>query len=232
MAEDQDFASYFSGNTVQICPVGALTGAAYRFRSRPFDLVSSQSACEHCAAGCALRTDHRRGKVTRRMATEDPQVNEEWNCDKGRWAFQYSQAPGAKRITSPLIRDLETGELVPASWPEALAFAAEGLNAARGRAAALVGGRLTLEDAYAYAKFTRIALETNDIDFRARPHSEEEAEFLASLRRRLRSGDHVRGHRPGPGRAARRLRAGGGVADRLPAAAQERAGPHGSRSRP
>ncbi|NUR57713.1 MAG: 2Fe-2S iron-sulfur cluster binding domain-containing protein, partial [Catenulispora sp.] len=84
VAEDQDFASYFSGNTVQICPVGALTGAAYRFRSRPFDLVSSPSACEHCAAGCALRTDHRRGKVTRRMAAEDPQVNEEWNCDKGR----------------------------------------------------------------------------------------------------------------------------------------------------
>ena len=160
------------------------------------------------------------------MALDDPQVNEEWNCDKGRWAFQYSQAPAAKRITSPLIRDRETGELRPASWPEALAFAADGLNAARGRAAALVGGRLTLEDAYAYAKFTRIALETNDIDFRARPHSEEEAEFLASLRRR----------RPGlattyadldarPGRAARRLRAGGGVADRLPAAAQERARP-------
>jgi len=180
VAEDQDFASYFSGNTVQICPVGALTGAAYRFRSRPFDLVSSPSACEHCASGCALRTDHRRGKVTRRMAMDDPQVNEEWNCDKGRWAFQYSQAPAAKRITSPLIRDHETGELRAASWPEALAFAADGLNAARGRAAALVGGRLTLEDAYAYAKFTRIALETNDVDFRARPHSEEEAEFLAS----------------------------------------------------
>ena len=180
VAEDQDFASYFSGNTVQICPVGALTGAAYRFRSRPFDLVSSPSACEHCASGCAIRTDHRRGKVTRRMAMDDPQVNEEWNCDKGRWAFQYSQAPAAKRITSPLIRDRETGELRPASWPEALAFAADGLNAARGRAAALVGGRLTLEDAYAYAKFTRIALETNDVDFRARPHSEEEAEFLAS----------------------------------------------------
>ncbi|NUP53057.1 MAG: NADH-quinone oxidoreductase subunit G [Catenulispora sp.] len=180
VAEDQDFASYFSGNTVQICPVGALTGAAYRFRSRPFDLVSSPSACEHCAAGCALRTDHRRGKVTRRMAAADPQVNEEWNCDKGRWAFQYAQAPGAKRITTPLIRDRESGQLRPASWPEALAFAADGLNAARGRAAALVGGRLTLEDAYAYAKFTRIALETNDIDFRARPHSEEEAEFLAA----------------------------------------------------
>jgi NADH-quinone oxidoreductase subunit G len=179
VAEDQDFASYFSGNTVQICPVGALTGAAYRFRSRPFDLVSSPSACEHCAAGCAIRTDHRRGKVTRRMAIDDPNVNEEWNCDKGRWAFQYAQAPAAKRITRPMIRDRETGELRAASWPEALAYAADGLNAARGRAASLIGGRLTLEDAYAYSKFTRLALESNDIDFRARPHSEEEAEFLA-----------------------------------------------------
>ena len=180
VADDQDFASYFSGNTVQICPVGALTGAAYRFRSRPFDLVSSPSACEHCAAGCAIRTDHRRGKVTRRMAQDDPQVNEEWNCDKGRWAFQYAQAPAAKRITSPMIRDRETGELRAASWPEALAFAADGLAAARGRAASLIGGRLTLEDSYAYSKFTRLALESNDIDFRVRPHSDEEASFLAA----------------------------------------------------
>jgi NADH-quinone oxidoreductase subunit G len=66
--EEQPFESYFSGNTVQICPVGALTGAAYRFRSRPFDLVSTPSVCEHCASGCAQRTDHRRGTVLRRMA--------------------------------------------------------------------------------------------------------------------------------------------------------------------
>ena len=77
---------------MQICPVGALTGAQYRFRARPFDLVSSPSACEHCAAGCAQRTDHRRGKVLRRLAGDDPAVNEEWNCDKGRWGFQYATA--------------------------------------------------------------------------------------------------------------------------------------------
>ena len=88
--EEQPFESYFSGNTVQICPVGALTGAAYRFRSRPFDLVSTPSVCEHCASGCAQRTDHRRGTVLRRMALNDPAVNEEWNCDKGRWAFAYT----------------------------------------------------------------------------------------------------------------------------------------------
>lgn len=175
VADGEPFQSYFSGNTIQICPVGALTGAAYRFRSRPFDLVSTPSACEHCASGCSLRTDHRRGKVTRRLAGDDPQVNEEWNCDKGRWAFTYATAPD--RLRSPLVRD-ESGKLVPTSWPDALAVAAEGLLQARGKAGVLVGGRLTVEDAYAYSKFARIALGTNDIDFRARPHSEEETRFL------------------------------------------------------
>ncbi len=177
---DVPFNSYFSGNTVQICPVGALTGAQYRFRARPFDLVSSESSCEHCAAGCAQRTDHRRGKVMRRLAGEDPQVNEEWNCDKGRWGFQYANA--FDRLTSPLIRG-EDGELHPASWTEALAKAAEGLRAARDGAygvGVLTGGRLTVEDAYSYAKFARVVLQTNDIDFRSRPLSGEEADFLAA----------------------------------------------------
>ncbi|MBC7550625.1 MAG: NADH-quinone oxidoreductase subunit G, partial [Cellulomonas sp.] len=177
--QDKPFESYFSGNTVQICPVGALTGQAYRFRSRPFDLVSTPSVCEHCASGCATRTDHRRGTVLRRMAANDPAVNEEWNCDKGRWAFTY--ATGADRIRDPLVR-AEDGNLHVASWPEALDAAARGLSAARDAlgVGVLVGGRVSSEDAYAYSKFTRIALQTNDIDFRARPHSVEEADFLAS----------------------------------------------------
>ena len=175
--EKEPFESYFSGNTIQICPVGALTSASYRFRARPFDLVSTPSVCEHCASGCALRTDHRRGKVTRRLAGFDPEVNEEWNCDKGRFGFMYARQ--ADRLTHPLVRDEDTGELRPASWPEAFAVAARGLAAA-GPVGVLTGGRLTAEDAYAYAKFARVALGTNDIDFRARPHSAEEADFLAS----------------------------------------------------
>ncbi|MFC9583900.1 NADH-quinone oxidoreductase subunit G [Streptomyces yangpuensis] len=175
--EDDPFESYFSGNTIQICPVGALTSAAYRFRSRPFDLVSSPSVCEHCAGGCATRTDHRRGKVLRRLAAEDPEVNEEWICDKGRFGFRYAQRPD--RLTTPLVRNA-AGVLEPASWPEALEAAAGGLAAARGRAGVLTGGRLTVEDAYAYAKFARVVLDTNDIDFRARVHSAEEADFLAA----------------------------------------------------
>ncbi|HPZ93754.1 MAG TPA: NADH-quinone oxidoreductase subunit G, partial [Mycobacterium sp.] len=174
IAPGEPFDSYFSGNTVQICPVGALTGAAYRFRARPFDLVSSPSVCEHCASGCAQRTDHRRGVVLRRLAGDDPEVNEEWNCDKGRWAFTYTRS--ADRITSPMVRD-DGGNLRPASWPEAIGRAAAGLGGPTG---VLVGGRVTAEDAYAYAKFARVALGTNDIDFRARPHSEEETAFLSA----------------------------------------------------
>jgi NADH-quinone oxidoreductase subunit G len=182
-ADGQPFNSYFSGNTIQVCPVGALTGAEYRFKSRPFDLVSTPSVCEHCAAGCRQRTDHRRGKVQRRMAGDAPEVNEEWNCDKGRWGFSYATEPD--RLTQPLVRDSE-GVLRPASWPEAFEAAARGLAAARDATedrrgvGVLTGGRLTLEDAYAYAKFARVALDTNDIDMRARPHSVEEEQFLAA----------------------------------------------------
>jgi NADH-quinone oxidoreductase subunit G len=173
--ENKPFESYFSGNTVQICPVGALTGAAYRFRARPFDLVSTPSACEHCASGCDMRTDVRRGKTLRRLAGDDATVNEEWNCDKGRWAFKY--VTSVDRLTTPMVRN-SAGDLVAASWPEALAAAAKGLKAAK--AAVLVGGRATYEDAYGYSKFARIALGTNDIDFRSRLSSNEEREFLAA----------------------------------------------------
>ncbi len=177
--EDEPFESYFSGNTTQICPVGALTSAQYRFRARPFDLRSEASVCEHCSSGCAMRTDYRRGKVTRRLAGDDPAVNEEWNCDKGRYAFRYASANA--RLTTPLVRGTD-GTLQPASWPEAWAVAAAGLLAARedGGVGVLPGGRLTAEDAYAYAKFARLALGTNDVDARARAHSAEEAAFLAA----------------------------------------------------
>ena len=173
--EKQPFKSYFSGNAVQICPVGALTGASYRFRARPFDLVSTPSACEHCASGCDMRTDVRRGKTLRRLAGNDASVNEEWNCDKGRWAFKYVTA--VDRLAHPLVRN-EAGVLVEASWPEALAVAAQGLKA--NSSAVLVGGRATHEDAYGYSKFARVALGTNDIDFRSRLSSDEEREFLAA----------------------------------------------------
>ncbi len=94
---------------MQICPVGALTGAAYRFRARPFDLVSVPSVCEHCARAAGSAPTTGAGQVTRRLAGDDPQVNEEWNCDKGRWAFTYATQPD--RLAVPLVRD-ERGVLV------------------------------------------------------------------------------------------------------------------------
>lgn len=175
------FSSYFSGNTVQICPVGALTSAAYRFRSRPFDLVSTPGIAEHDSNGSAIRIDHRRGVVLRRQAGDDPAVNQEFITDKDRFAFTWQVA--ADRLTTPLVR--RDGELEPVSWQEALDVAADGLAAAQradGTAhgvAVLPGGRVTLEDAYAYSKFARTVLRTNDVDHRARPHSAEEEQFLA-----------------------------------------------------
>ena len=177
VSSDQPFDSYFSGNTVQICPVGALTSAKYRFRSRPFDLVSTPTVCEHCASGCGLRTDVRRSTVLRRQAWDTPEVNEEWNCDKGRFAFGHADAG---RIEHPLVRD-DNGELVTASWPEAISIAAAGLRAAGSSSAVLTGGRLPREDAYAYAKFARVVLGTDDVDFRARATSAEETAFLAAV---------------------------------------------------
>ena len=173
------FDSYFSGNTVQICPVGALTSTAYRFRARPFDLESTATVCEHCASGCAARTDTRRGKVLRRLAAEDPEVNEEWLCDKGRWAFRYATV--TDRLTFPRVRDARTGRFTAVAWPLAFRVAARALAAVRGHAGVLTGGRLTVEDAYAYARFARVVLGTNDVDFRARPVSAEETAFLTWL---------------------------------------------------
>jgi NADH-quinone oxidoreductase subunit G len=174
--EKEPFESYFSGNTIQICPVGALTSAEYRFRSRPFDLVSTPSIAEHDACGSAIRVDHRRGKVMRRLAGDDPEVNEEWITDKDRFALRYGD--GEDRLTRPLVRDGDV--LRVASWPEAIDVAVRGLRAAGSSVGVLTGGLLTLEDAYGYSKFARAVLGTNNIDFRARQHSGEEADFLAT----------------------------------------------------
>ena len=174
--QGDDFNSYFSGNVIQICPVGALTSAEYRFRSLPFDLVSTVTTCEHCAAGCQLRTDHRHYEVKRRNAGNLPDVNEEWNCDKGRFAFRYGR--GDDRVTTPLVR--HNGVLEPASWAEALQTAAAGLTKAGTSVGVLTGGRLPVETCLSWSRFARVVLGTNNVDFRSRPHSAEEAAYLAA----------------------------------------------------
>ncbi|MDR0960351.1 MAG: NADH-quinone oxidoreductase subunit G [Propionibacteriaceae bacterium] len=184
---DQPYDSYFSGNVVQICPVGALTNASYRFSARPFDLVSTTTTCENCAAGCQLRVDQRHGDVRRRYAGNDPEVNEEWNCDLGRFGFVSNR--GDDRITRPLVR--RDGQLAVASWPEALEAAAEGLKKAAGKVGVLTGGRLTTETAYAYSRFARAVLGTDSVDFRSRATSAEETAFLAAHVAGARFGETV-----------------------------------------
>ena len=174
--EEDPYDSYFSGNVVQICPVGALTSAAYRFQARPFDLKSTTTSCDHCAGGCEIRADHRHHQVKRHQAGDNPEVNEEWLCDKGRFGFVSGR--GEDRLTRPLVR--RNGILQVASWPEAIDAAVAGLRAAGPAVGVLPGGRLTVENAYAYSRFARTVLGTNNIDFRSRAASEEEAEFLAA----------------------------------------------------
>ena len=170
------FASYFSGNIIQICPVGALTSNDYRFRARPFDLVSTASVTEHDASGSAIRVDIRRGEVLRRLAGNDPEVNEEWITDKDRFAFRWS---GAQRLNTPFVR--ENGQLVPTSWSDALDRVHRALAGLSGdQVGFLPGGRLSFEDAWAWSKFARTVVGSDSIDMRSRSHSEEERSFLAS----------------------------------------------------
>lgn len=170
------FASYFSGNIIQICPVGALTSNDYRFRARPFDLVSTASVTEHDASGSAIRVDIRRGEVLRRLAGNDPEVNEEWITDKDRFAFKWS---GVQRLNTPFVR--ENGQLVPTSWSDALDRVHRALASLSGdQVGFLPGGRLSFEDAWAWSKFARSVVGSDSIDMRSRSHSEEERSFLAS----------------------------------------------------
>ena len=163
IAAGEDFRSPFSGNTVQICPVGALTATPYRFVARPFDLSSADSVCQHCSAGCNVRIDLRRGSVVRVLARDNAQVNDAWTCDKGRFAFRHADRP--ERVTTPLIRDRG---LEPASFDEV--FEAVSGWARGGRIAFVAGGRLLDEDAYALSKLARVAFGTNDLDHRRTSH--------------------------------------------------------------
>ncbi|MDP9406267.1 MAG: 2Fe-2S iron-sulfur cluster-binding protein, partial [Actinomycetota bacterium] len=160
---DEPYHSYFSGNVVQICPVGALTAASYRFKARPFDLISAPSVCNQCSAGCNVRVDVRRGEIQRQLARENMAVNEIWNCDKGRFGYEYVAAD--ERLREPLVRNA-FGSLEPASWTVALRAAADGLRAALDAGGpqavgVLTGGRLTDEDAYALSRFARDVLGTD-----------------------------------------------------------------------
>jgi len=159
------YASYFSGNTTEICPVGALTSKAYRFRARPWDLAHADSVCTQCSVGCNYRIDSRFGRIMRTYTRENQAIDDGWICDRGRYTFGYLYEPS--RLRSPLIR--RDGELREAAFDEAVAVAAERLAAAAAgkRVGVIGGGRLSDEEAFALQLFARRALGTNNIDYRA-----------------------------------------------------------------
>jgi NADH-quinone oxidoreductase subunit G len=145
------FDSYFSGNTTDICPVGALTTVDFRFEARPWELNAAASICSHCPVGCNLTLNTRRearaagAKVVKRvMPRQNEAVNEIWICDKGRFAYHYTHSPA--RLDQPLVR--RDGVLRPATWEQALGAAAQGLRAAGQDVLVLGGGRLANEDLF------------------------------------------------------------------------------------
>ena len=159
------YSSYFSGNVVQICPVGALTSKPYRFKARPWDLEQVESTCTTCAVGCRAALQSSSGELTRLIGVDSDPVNWGWLCDKGRFTIPCSPTP--KRLSVPLVR--RDGELVETSWAEAISAAAGGIAGAKssrgGAAIAVIGGsRLPNEDAYVWAKVARVAFGTDNVD--------------------------------------------------------------------
>lgn len=175
----EPFTSYFSGNTIQLCPVGALTAPTYRFKARPWDLEAVESTCQQCAVGCRVAVQSTTNRVVRLRGVDNPQVNQGWLCDKGRFAFEYLAAP--ERLARPLVRGRD-GRLREATWEEALDRAAVGLRAVidgegADAVAGLGGARSTNEEAYAFGKFLRATVGTNNLD--ARLGDALSARFLA-----------------------------------------------------
>jgi NADH-quinone oxidoreductase subunit G len=179
--EDEPYHSYFSGNIIQICPVGALTSTDYRFKARPFDVVTTPSVCDHCSAGCTLTVQSRRGEIQRQLARTNMAVNEAWSCDRGRFGFHHLTA--STRLTQPRLR--RGDELATASWAEALTTVVTAVRAAQeagpGRVAVVTGSRLADEDAYAVSRYVRTVLASDDLDARTRFAPEGETAELTAL---------------------------------------------------
>ncbi len=152
------FDSKFSGNTTDICPVGALTTKDFRFRARPWETTPVPSVCTHCAVGCNITLSTRRSakgggdwEILRVMPRQNEDVNEIWICDKGRFGHHF--ASSKDRLQKPFIR--KNGQLVEATWGEALSLIAERIKAANGNVAGLMGDRVANEDAYLFGKLFR-----------------------------------------------------------------------------
>jgi NADH-quinone oxidoreductase subunit G len=163
---DHPFASYFSGNTVQICPVGALTATPYRFKARPWDLDQAESTCTSCSVGCRMVVQSSRNRVLRYLGVDVDAVNWGWLCDKGR--FDFEAVSSEERLGAPLVRD-EGLLLKPSSWNEALRKAAEAISTGLERSGpagfAVIGGaRLANESQYAWVKLAKGILGSDNVD--------------------------------------------------------------------
>lgn len=161
----EPFSSYFAGNTVQICPVGALTSHPYRFKSRPWDLEQAESTCEGCAVGCRTVAQSSAGALVRYLGVDVDDVNRSWLCDKGRYGYEAVNA--SDRLGTPLVN--EQGELIESTWHHALAIASDAIRAAVDEhgpsSVAFIGGaRLTNEDAFAFAKLAKSVIGTDSVD--------------------------------------------------------------------
>ncbi|HEX3975771.1 MAG TPA: NADH-quinone oxidoreductase subunit NuoG [Solirubrobacteraceae bacterium] len=158
------YVAPFSGNIIELCPVGALTSQPYRFRARPWDIEGGAGVCTLCSSQCNVTftvRDERVVRVLARDANGNPGVDDGWLCDKGRFAYQAIHVD--ERITRPLVRD--GGELREVSWERALQTAA-GLARHKGRVGTLVGGQASNEEGFLLQRLSREALETSDIDSR------------------------------------------------------------------
>ena len=176
---DLPFSSYFSGNTVQICPVGALTAKPYRFRARPWDLTKVESSSLLDTAHPRISIHASQNQILRFLGVDNDATNHGWLSDKDRFGFQYIES--GERLTAPLVN--RGGELVEVTWNEALDIVANRIELIRdedgGGAFGVIGGaRGTNEDAYALSKFARVALETNNVD--ARVGDDLASHFLAA----------------------------------------------------
>ncbi|HID63666.1 MAG TPA: NADH-quinone oxidoreductase subunit NuoG [Anaerolineae bacterium] len=161
----QPFDSVFSGNTIDLCPVGALTSRVFRFRARSWELEKVPGVCAYCGVGCNITLDVKTNKLRRISGRGNPAVNDGWLCDKGRFAHQYIDSP--ERVTRPLVR--KDGELRPASWDEALSLVSRRLGEiVQASGPDSVGGvgsaTVTNEAAYLFQKFVRTVLGTNNVD--------------------------------------------------------------------
>jgi NADH-quinone oxidoreductase subunit G len=164
---DLPFSSYFSGNTVQICPVGALTATPYRFRARPWDLQKVESSSMFDTAHPRIEIHSSQNEVVRYSGVDNDATNHGWLSDKARWSFEYLQS--VNRLTKPRVR--RDGAMIEVDWSEALDIVATRLRLIKeedgGNALAVIGGANgTNEDAYALARFAREVLETPNIDCR------------------------------------------------------------------